>query len=851
MRRYGYIVNKQFSVNKKRNISTILGIILSIILFTTVGYIQAYYRDINIEGAKTTHGNYEAVFKDISSEKAEILKNNIYVKDIALYKNIYKEKIEIDGFNKWIYLYEIENTILTKSFNTIFKLDAGRLPEAEGELLIDNISSEILNKTIGDILTLGNETYIIVGVYKADKDIQFNNISLITYFDKEDTDKSVNAIINTTKDKNKYLTIKKIASDLGISRVDDSDRSKVSMNELLFYYYGERIDNMENISSKVTEYSLYIVILVLTIFLTYGSINVSIKERIEQFSILRCIGATPSKIRRLLVKESILLSLLSIIPGIIIGQIICYIMTSIIMVKMIGIDTYGITYKFYPEVIVIVTILTILTIFIATIIPIIKIGKIEPIEGLKEGVSIPKGIKKRSSKVVKRFFGYNGELAYKNIRANNRNFIITTITSIIILTTFIVFTGYNNNIVQSFNEELNIDKDMELDINNLEKINYNDIPQVLERYKREVEALNVADKVFTKINYAVSGVFEDVKLNKWIKEREERVIFRNKESVYNSNINIVVMDDETLEEIIKDQKLDITLEDFKDNGVLILDRTVLKNYINVEKEHIFNLKKGENFSLYIKNNTELGNDSSALDEEIKLIDIDNKKLDFKYLGSIDGDKIMNGNRYGYTSNTTLIASKYFNKSLKENMRVYSINLILELKSNINRELAVEKVENYASKNQMFSIDNKEGTIELINNMKVISGIIHIILLLTIIVGGVNIINNKIINIKLRGKEIGTLLAIGISKKRLRKILMLEAVVQWLIATIVSISLSYIILTIIFEIMRYTLDITTSTIPIKATIFGVVILLVINVVGVYLPIKKLRYTDTTELIRNRE
>ncbi len=42
MKAYSYLANKQFKVNKKRNFSIVLGIILSIILFTTVGYIQSF-----------------------------------------------------------------------------------------------------------------------------------------------------------------------------------------------------------------------------------------------------------------------------------------------------------------------------------------------------------------------------------------------------------------------------------------------------------------------------------------------------------------------------------------------------------------------------------------------------------------------------------------------------------------------------------------------------------------------------------------------------------------------------------------------------------------------------------------
>ena len=90
-----------------------------------------------------------------------------------------------------------------------------------------------------------------------------------------------------------------------------------------------------------------------------------------------------------------------------------------------------------------------------------------------------------------------------------------------------------------------------------------------------------------------------------------------------------------------------------------------------------------------------------------------------------------------------------------------------------------------------------------------------------------------------------------TKKRLRKILMLEGIIQWIIASSISLGLSFVILKIINEIIYYTSEVEITNMPIEAMLFGVSVLLIINILASYLPIRKLKTMDTTKLIRNNE
>ncbi|WP_343338395.1 hypothetical protein TPELB_05440 [Terrisporobacter petrolearius] len=859
IKRYEHIVNKQFKVNKKRNLSTISGIILSIILFTIVSYIQTYYKDVNILDAKNRSGNYEAVLRDLSSEDIHNLKNNILVDKVGLYTEMYNSTIDIGDKEKNIKVYSVDNVILDEMFYPSIKVTEGRLPQDNKEIIIDNVGKYSLHKTVGDTLKLGKENYKIVGTYDKTNSKEPYTIEILTCFNEKKNLKNVNAVFNVASKNHKVKTIRKVVYDLGIDV-----ESKLLLNNLLLYYYGEGSPQDDSIfnDQKGVEIILYLSIFILTVLMTYGSINISMKERIEQFFILRCIGAAPIKIRVLIIRESLFLAALSIIPGIVLGQLICFFISSVIF-KKIFITT--IPYKIYPNVVGIVAFLSILSIVVSTIIPVIKIGRISPIEGIQNGGEINSTVKKRSAKIFNKILGYNGVLAYKNIRGNNRNFLITTITSITILTIFITFSGYSNTLLKEYNKEKNNAKDVSLEINLKYKDTYDDVFNELEKYKKEINDLGVTKDIFPQVEYCLSVIFENVQFNKYIKEKDykndiinKNVNINGKLCAYSDRIILLVMEDNLLKKVLTEsQRKDLSLDDFKENGILISDTMLSKNFINVERVPLFNLNKNEKFTAKIQGKTYEENYKNIYTKSKELIN-NGSNIKFKYLGSINIEEMLED--YGFSGMTTLITSKDFytnNKDLfvrnSREMPIESERIIftMDLNENINREDGLRVIENYTNNIEGNYIDNKSKNLVVENNILVSSSMIYLVLFLTIIVGGLNLINNKYINIKLRSKEIGTLLAIGINKKNLKKIFMLEGIMQWFISTVISLFLSYTILIILHNILIYNGQITMMKMPILATIIGCVILLIINVLGSYLPIRKLEYTNTTELIRNKE
>ena len=229
IKRYGYIVNKQFKVNKKRNISIISGIILSIILFTIVGYIQDYYTKTELLNYEKIEGNYEAIIKSVSKDEIDKLKNNILVNKVGIYSLLYSsDNIEEE---KDISLYAADDIAINELFSRQEQLLEGSFPKNENEIAIDSIGKNYFNKNIGDTITLNNKDYKVVGILNKYDSLNMYGIDLLTYLEETKDAKQINAIFNVNSEKNKDKVIEKVLRDLGIKHYQNNGEEKVIINK--------------------------------------------------------------------------------------------------------------------------------------------------------------------------------------------------------------------------------------------------------------------------------------------------------------------------------------------------------------------------------------------------------------------------------------------------------------------------------------------------------------------------------------------------------------------------------------------------------------------------------------------
>lgn len=821
---------------------------MSIILFATVGYIEAYKKEINIANIRTTIGDFEVIFKNLTETEANFVKNNVLVNNAGIYREILPEN-NYDNF----YLYAVDEIFLKNLFGKVIEMKEGRLPVNSNEIIISEVGSINQKKGINNYINIKNKSYKIVGIFVHSDIYAYEKLGGLTFIDDNVESNTINLAINTKTKKDKYKNIMNIAKSINKEININDHNEDVVFNNALLYAYGMDIYNLNN-NIDLQYLVINLAIFILSTFFIYGFINISMKERIKQFSILRCIGATTTKIRVLIIKESVIFATISIIPGIILSIIMNFLIYNILLKVIPGTYMELIGFKIYPRVIIYVIFFTIISIFIATI-PIIRATNIAPIYGLKNTNLSQKNFKIRKSSIVRNLFGYNGELAYKNLRGDNKYFLINTIISTLLISIFIIFTGFNKSLLDNYKSEVELSKDITIDISPKEEIS--NVVDEMNKYKEDILNIEGVKKVHSKAIYSIQGIFSGVKLNNGYKKLsdkndygEEKLIIDNKEYVYSNNISLLILEDDYIKILLNEMDSDKLYK----SGAFIVQRNT--TFGNSTRDKLFNIKKGDKIQL-IPAKHQIINGKYRLDEnELNNLLKNGYPLDIIYLDELKKENIINGKRYGGENSTTLIVAQSFyvhNKGLFDSakLEVSNIELTIELDNSLNREIQFRKIKNFSSLIGGVCIDNKVINDRYSLNVRITATIIYLILGLSIIIGTVNIVNNKNIYMKLRSKEIGILLAIGINKKRLKNILLLEGIMQWLIASILSLGLSFISLNIIYVISNYNNDSYVKYIPVKESILGCVIFLFINVLGIYLSIMKMDFTKTTELTKNDE
>ncbi|RDY23227.1 ABC transporter permease [Romboutsia maritimum] len=895
MNSYTDIVLKQMKSKKKRNVLTLLGIIISVILFTSIGEYSEFIKSYRIAEAKYYEGNSEGIFYNISHDKIKFIENNVEIKDYSLRAEDFIGKYNLGNQNYNLKIYSVDENFISNTYKGSMNLVEGEFPKSSKEIILERKAKEQYNKKIGDIFNAGDKSYKISGFFQG---TYTNSQDLIGLSNLENPDNYTKlcVFVRLNKTNGKVEILDRIAKDLDIEvanydNVYNFKKSKVSYleyNSTLLYYMGEDMTGHMIISQKIIELVMIIIVFISTVVLIYSSINSSITEKINQLSLLKCIGATPTQIRKIIFKESLILGGLSIFPGVLIGHLITWFIINIVVKNSMAIDFYGVNVKLSPKIILCVVFITLVTIILSTAKPALKASKISLIQGIKSNsLKLEKNIKKRKSKFLRYLLGVEGELAYRNLRANNRSFIITTLALSASLIMFLVFSGYIDAIIVGINKFSNNNH------SDVEISTYTDIAEYIYNtydYSKKDNTYDIDDEEF--ISCMLSRISDDDKLLNKIKENlikdkigrkiykthimGKDLLIENIKSYdksfdttdlkYNEKLNgtvfhngeILVYDDEAFNKINKEIKGNYAdLIKFKNNGVIFVNPISVDLKGRIYEKASTSFKEKDNINIYPVNSVDsiekFENPTKKDLEEAK-----KSKITLHVIGSIgknqiiDSDRIMNDNTF------SIIVSENTYDKYKDKMVDGDLNSIQQHKIGFDyynqsvRKIYSEKLKDYITLDLGYTYEDhymiKEHYKHYIIGMSII---IYSFAGLTMLISILNIINNRSSAILYRKKEFGTLMAIGMNKKDLIKSILFEGIVNWITPCIVSVPISCIILKFIYVNLIRHGDSRVVNMPIFIFIIGISGLLIINILSTLIPIIKLKKFDMIDMIKNEE
>ena len=837
---------KNLRLNKKRTIVTIIGIILSTALMVGIGLLFSSFQDLMIRDTIGYNGKYEANYGDVDLIKLNDIKN----KDFTYFyeKAIGFSKIESSNeYKPYMYI-----TSVNKEYFDELKLIEGSFPKNENEVVISNhvITNGGLNYKVGDIVTFtygsrnidgditlansgfvdgetltneGTHTYKIVGIVERSN---FENYSACGYtvftLDVNNDNGSVNLYVMFNKNKKIIKQSEELAKRLNY----DDD---INYNSTLLALYGE--STYGNVMTTMISMMMIMLFLVSIgcIIVIYNSFAISVMERKKEFGLLSSIGATKRQLSHTVFFEAVVVGVI----GIILGILGAYIGIGCVVLVINNLIGDMLEYKLYlvtnPLFIIIPVIFMIVVIGASAFIPSRRASKVSPIEAIRQNDDIKINKKKiRTSKLVNKLFGIEGEIALKNIKRNKKKYRVTIVSLFISIVLFISFSSYMNytlNTASSVMGEVPYDyqisyfgDDTDNDKEALDKINeIVKSSDVKEYVSYSVSNLSIIG------NYTYSDEYLDFYKSAYGDDGIKAL--NNLKYQY---ISILVLDDNSYNEYKKLVGLD-------NDSVILLNKFKGVSYGN---------NKRVNYDIPVINSGDINIKICSLDDNEENVDTTkycNKHIDNIFVTNKSFDLI---EELSYMSNFKIIVNKKLYDSISDSSTLYTqFNIISDNTNNIDK--LTKELDKYSNVNYT---NIKESMKQANNLILVVKILMYGFISLVTLIGVTSVFNTISTSMALRKREFAVLRSIGLTNRGFNKILFFESLFFGMKSLIFAIPVSIGITVLIHYALADMVSISTIIIPWKYIIISIVSVFVIVLLTMMYSTSKIKKHNIIEQIR---
>lgn len=444
--------------NKTRSVLTVLGITISVVMLTVIFTCATSFAHYYGERAINTNGNWHFYVKtDYESAKKYLLSDSS-LKDIGFEKDLSTEeqsyKIYSDKAN-YLRIGTIYQGNEQYIKDTVTCKYDGALPKSDNEIMVEQslIKNNGLNLKIGDEIKIAvgsrlKGDFVILPIkgdyqfgerFEKEKDETFKVVGIL--HDNEPTERG--AIIrgmSDLKSKNlvaygklkhitpfSYIKINVVFDKFGFTkknRVFNVGENAGLLNSRLAFSIDK--DNLPQVL-KLTAIGIVVfaVIFVSSFAMIYNSFALSVGEQIKYLGMLSSVGATRKQKKKTLYFEGAVLGGIGIILGIALGLLATFISQSAMNAKIASImEGYNNNIKYSTHiswwVLCLIVILAALTVFVSIISPVQKAARITAIDAIRKTDEIKRKGKIRTPFIITKLFGFEGDIAFKNLRRNGR-----------------------------------------------------------------------------------------------------------------------------------------------------------------------------------------------------------------------------------------------------------------------------------------------------------------------------------------------------------------------------------------------------------------------------------------------
>ena len=835
---------KNLRLNKKRTIVTIIGIILSTALMVGIGLLFSSFQDLMIRDTIGYSGKYEAKYNDVDLIKLNDIKDKnftyFYEKPIGF------SKIESSNeYKPYMYI-----TSVNREYFDELKLIEGDIPKNENEIVISNhvITNGGLDYKVGDIVTFtygsrnidgnitlanselvdgefltnkGTHTYKIVGIVDR-SNFESYSASGYTAFtvDVNSDNGNVNLYVMFNKNKNIIKQSEELAKELNYN-------GDINYNSTLLALYGE--STYGNVMSSMGGMMIIMLSLVSIgcIIVIYNSFAISVMERKKEFGLLSSIGATKRQLSHTVFFEAVVVGVI----GIILGILGAYIGIGCVILIINNLISDMLEYKLHlvtnPLFIIIPVIFMIIVIGVSAFIPSRRASKVSPIEAIRQNDDIKINKKKiRTSKLVLKLFGIEGEIALKNIKRNKKKYRVTIVSLFISIVLFISFSSYMN---YTLNTASSVMGEVPYDY----QISYfgddNDI-DALDKISEIIKSNDVKEYVsYSASNLSIIGnyIYSDEYLDFYKSAYGDDGIKALTNLKY-QYISIYILDD-------------ISYNKYKELIGLDKDSVIL---LNKFKGVSYGNNKRVNYDIPVINNGDINIKICNFDDNDEDVDTTkycNKKIDNIFITNKSFDLI---EEFSYMSDFKLIVNKKLYDNISDSGTHYTqYNIISDNTDNIDK--LTKELDKYDNVNYT----NVKESMKQANNMiLVVKILMYGFIGLITLIGVTSVFNTISTSMALRKREFAVLRSIGLTRKGFNKILFFESLFFGLKSLIYAIPVSLGVTIIIHYALADMMSINSIVIPWKAIIISIVSVFVIVLLTMMYSTSKIKKHNIIEQIR---
>ena len=815
MNSYKQITYKYLKQQRNRTLLTILGIIISVAMISSIGTIIESARNSMIKEATRDYGSYHASLSNLDEKEIHALENHVEIEEVGISKKegsarvaeVTEEEKEMFGDSIPYRYIEVEGYDQKALELLPYKISEGRSPETSREIAIekwmvsyfeeeiklgDNIKLSIGDRKLNDnkeeidFELIGEKEYTIVGFIEPTLRWRGNLITkgITGIEEEEDTRVNYSAYVKLTNIKNAQERLTTIAESMGI------DSESISLNNKVLRLSAESADEMFNGTLKMILIFVVGLIIVSTIAVIYNAFNISVLERISQFGLLRSVGATPSQIRGIVLKEAFILSIISIPIGILSGigamKIVFYIISKL---KFDNSFLKGMEVSISLTVFLISIVIGLITVFLSAIGPARKAGKVSPLEAVRNTGSFKKETftKVKRSSFVRRILGVEGEIAYKNLRRNRKRFIITVFSMVISISLFITFSSFSDYMFKAGIIETSTNGNFSIWMEDTEDF---DIIQ------KELKGIKDVKRVYKLRKIDGEVLLEENKISKIMKETSPHVLDEKEEELIKiHNVEVYTIGDENFD-VLKTvlEEGTINREELeKGNGVLVINNTYAQNIKTGNRKLIegYNLKPGDKVPFSSYNFNEEGKDLVYKELTVKGV---------LKRGILEDEYNLNGSINIVTTEKNL-------KNIVGEGVANSARMIIEMEENFDPEPIKSYLEEKEKTMPYFNYVDYAKVAEESKAATIVTSIfLYGFVTLITLISSINIINTISTNIILRTKEISMIKAVGMTQGGIKRMVALESLFYGVYAAVIGgaigTGLAYMMFTLIIRLSDF-------------------------------------------------